>query len=185
MDILKNLNAAREQMESKAKSIFDLVCEISRHHEAELNKQGIDTELIPYTLRRREASFELSDHHESDYNWPNELLTHYAVLTVEEYPDQYEDFGTESYRLRMPYSVALGEEVELAKWLEQHFDSEARRCRTSKNENDFLAIFKLNPDVVRLIADYVEANPVPETATHKEVYDARMSFLKQIGVEVR
>lgn len=185
MDILKNLNTAREQMESKAKSIFDLVCEISHRHEEILSEQGISTELVPYTLRRRDASFELSDHHESDYNWPNEILTHFVVLTVEEHPDQYEDFGTESYRLQMPYSIALGDETELRNWLEEHFNKKSERCRTSKNENDFLPIFDLNPVIIRLIADYSEANPASEEMTHKQVYDARMGFLRQIGVEVR
>lgn len=179
-DILAILDDAKKKVVERSRYIFEIALQVSSKYEDLLEENGITTEIIPYTLRTRDSHSNIIYYENVDYNCPNRTVTRVAQLVIEEIGDPYEDFPNETWRVSIPYElVSNGKKEDFIAFFEDHFEKDYEFEIASHNEQKFLHLFDIKPDLLREFADVIEQNHNIET------YKDKMNILRSLGIKVR
>lgn len=180
MDILKQRDEIEAEVQFRALHIFNMMLSLDASRALELKIDYV----IPEGVRGSNIDIEVSHHEESDYNWPNEKFTKYVTIHVDECEDQWEDLPRDSWAHKMPYDIFIGPELALFEYCSNVIKQEHDRNVKITNQSTYLPLFDLDPETLENIAKYIKETPIKVGATASEVYNMRMKYLKQIGINV-
>lgn len=162
MTILSDYNNAKKAMEERGWHIFKIASDL--HYESEYD--GVH--LIPHMSN---TYIEVSAYDEPVYTPPYEPKKVVAIK-VEEHEDAYDDFGTESYTIRMPEDLFLnGTFDELKAFIKCIFDKECDRIVKLNNEQNYSNLFKIDREKALAILNHPKYNEgIDEYLTRNDIF---------------
>ena len=119
-------------------------------------EEDVGSDVIPYISRANGVEYSMKAYEETDYDdsyvdlkGHTQYVVHKKVsVSIEELPDTYEDYGTESWRVSLPQDLALhGDDDELRIFFREMFIRNLEVKRVHKNHL-YYNLWELDKDTI-------------------------------------
>ena len=177
MDLFEQRDFVNSEIEKRAKHLFWIACNI----DDELSEGDFST--IPYMSSCNGMSYNLNhwDDVELCHKFDDELgqwiskTTKRVNLMVSEHPDPYEDFGTTSWSIKIPYDLALdGDDESLKGYFKSELERKYQNHRNHTVTQLYFDMLRADKSVLIKLLD----GGLTGDSSYQEKYD----FLIECGV---